>query len=63
MTAGRGHERRKKHRERRESLLARLAESEVTLQSLRKGADFGHFAQMAYGEQPNWKLVVEQEGS
>ena len=32
-------------------------------QSLRKGADFGHFAQMAYGEQPNWKLVSEQEGS
>ena len=30
-------------------------------QSLRKGADFGFFAQMAYGEQPGWSLVVEQE--
>jgi len=30
-------------------------------QSLRKGADFGFFAQMAYGETPEWKLLVEGE--
>lgn len=32
-------------------------------QSLRKGADFGHFAQMAYGDQPGWDLVVEGPAS
>jgi NAD(P)-dependent dehydrogenase (short-subunit alcohol dehydrogenase family) len=30
-------------------------------QSLRKGADFSYFAQMAYGEQPGWSLVDEKE--
>jgi NAD(P)-dependent dehydrogenase (short-subunit alcohol dehydrogenase family) len=30
-------------------------------QSLRKGADFSHFAQMAYGDQPGWRLVQEGE--
>jgi len=31
-------------------------------QSLRKGADYGFFAQMAHGEDPGWSLVVEAEG-
>jgi NAD(P)-dependent dehydrogenase (short-subunit alcohol dehydrogenase family) len=30
-------------------------------QSLRKGADFGPFAQAVYREQPEWRLVVEGE--
>lgn len=30
-------------------------------QSLRKGADYGAFAEPAYGEQPGWRLVVETE--
>ena len=30
-------------------------------QSLGKGADFTYFAEMAYGGQPEWKLMVEQE--
>jgi hypothetical protein len=29
-------------------------------QSLRKGADFGPFAEALYREQPEWRLVVEQ---
>ena len=28
-------------------------------QSLRKGADYGYFAEMTYGEDPGWSLVVE----
>ena len=28
-------------------------------QSLRKGADFGRFAEAVYQDQPGWKLVVE----
>jgi NAD(P)-dependent dehydrogenase (short-subunit alcohol dehydrogenase family) len=31
-------------------------------QSLRKGADFGTFAEPVYQEQPGWKLVVEADG-
>ena len=30
-------------------------------QSLRKGADFSYFAEMAYGDQPGWELMVERE--
>ncbi len=30
-------------------------------QSLRKGADYGFFAEGAYGSDPGWSLVVEQE--
>ncbi len=32
-------------------------------QSLRKGADYGAFAEGAYSADPAWKLVVEQEGT
>jgi NAD(P)-dependent dehydrogenase (short-subunit alcohol dehydrogenase family) len=32
-------------------------------QSLRKGADYGFFAEMTYGETPGWSLVVEAGAS
>ncbi|MEX2254398.1 MAG: SDR family oxidoreductase [Acidimicrobiia bacterium] len=30
-------------------------------QSLRQGADYGYFAEMAYGQDPGWSLVVDAE--